>query len=41
MKRLIFIIVITIKIYNLVLVKKLKSSSLEVNNAREICKCVK
>lgn len=29
------------KIYDLVLVKKMKSSSLEVNYASEICKCVK
>lgn len=29
------------KIYKLILVKKLKSSSLEMNYASEICKCLK
>lgn len=29
------------KIYNVVLVKKLKSTSLEVNYASEVCKCLK
>lgn len=38
---ILLIIVITIKTYNLVLVKNLKTSSLEVNYASEICKCVK